>query len=323
MRWAALDGELEVHRTGPEHAERLAELQRIVFPTLAAAQRFGADHYRHHVALFPDGQFCVVDGERVVGMTTTCRYHLDPQHLHHTFDEIIGYGFFTRHDPYGAHFYGADVSVHPVYRGRGIARRLYDARKALVRERGLRGIVTGAMIPGFVHYKTRMDAPTYVARVVAGEIFDPTLSVQLRQGFHVHGLLPNYLADSATDGWSVGVLIRELTTLYEAYRQNEASALAELTIQYADFAEWQREWLRGAVLEEQMSYWREQLAAAPTLELPTDRPHPARQTFGGASRMVQLSEELTCGLRELSRREGVTLFMTLLSGWQTLLARRE
>jgi hypothetical protein len=80
---------------------------------------------------------------------------------------------------------------------------LYDARKALVRRLGLRGIVTGGMIPGFVRYKSMMDAPNYVARVVAGEIFDPTLSVQLRQGFRVRGLLPNYLPDTATDGWSV------------------------------------------------------------------------------------------------------------------------
>jgi hypothetical protein len=63
--------------------------------------------------------------------------------------------------------------------------------------------MTGAMIPGFALYKTTMDAPSYVARVLAGEIFDPTLSVQLRQGFKVRGLLPNYLADTATDGWAV------------------------------------------------------------------------------------------------------------------------
>jgi len=84
---------------------------------------------------------------------------------------------------------------------------------------------------------------------------------------------------------------------------------------------WQREWLRGAVLAEQLSYWRAQLNEAPTLELPTDRPRPAHQSFRGAVRMLELSEELTRGLRELSRREGVTLFMTLLSSWQALLAR--
>ena len=120
-------------------------------------------------------------------------YTFDFGHPHHRFDEIIDYGFFTRHDPHGQHFYGADVSVHPNYRGRGISRHLYNARKELVRQRRLRGIVTGGMIPGFVHYKAVMDAQTYVARVVAGNISDPTLSIQLRQGFRDRGLLPNYL----------------------------------------------------------------------------------------------------------------------------------
>jgi hypothetical protein len=125
-----------------------------------------------------------------------------------------------------------------------------------------------------------------------------------------------------TDGWSVGVLIRELTTLYDAYRRGKASPLPELPIQYADFAEWQREWLRGAVLDEQLGYWREQLAGSSgVLELPADHARPPVQRYRGASLTVALSEELTRGLRELSQREGVTLFMTLLSSWQTLLAR--
>src|ERR1043165_8703695 len=125
-----------------------------------------------------------------------------------------------------------------------------------------------------------------------------------------------------TDGWSIGVLIRELTTLYSAYNRNEAVTLRELPIQYADFAEWQREWLRGPVLEEQMSYWREQLAGSSgVLELPTDYARPAAQSYRGATRTIKFGEKLTRNLRELSQREGVTLFMTLLSGWQTLLAR--
>src|SRR6185503_3064299 len=95
----------------------------------------------------------------------------------------------------------------------------------------------------------------------------------------------------------------------------------ELPIQYADFAVWQREWLSGEVLEEQLDYWRKQLTGASTLELPTDHVRPPVQSYHGATRMVELSEELTRGLRELTRREGVTLFMTLLSGWLALLGR--
>jgi GNAT superfamily N-acetyltransferase len=195
--------EIEITNTPPDVIPQLVELQIICYPTLADTSRLKAPHFESHVRIFPEGQWVALDGERVVGMSAGFLYTFDFDHPHHTFDEIIGYGFFTRHDPHGQHFYGADVSVHPDYRGRGISRRLYDARKELVRRRGLRGIVTGGMIPGFGQYKAVMDAQTYVARVVAGEIFDPTLSVQLRQGFRVRELLPDYLPDSASDGWSV------------------------------------------------------------------------------------------------------------------------
>jgi GNAT superfamily N-acetyltransferase len=195
--------DFQITQTQPELIPQLVELQILCYPTLADSSRLKAPHFESHLRIFPEGQWVALDGERVVGMSAGFLITFDFEHPNHTFDEVIGYGFFTHHDPHGAHFYGADVSVHPDYRGRGIARRLYDARKALVRERGLHGIVTGAMIPGFAHYKTGMDAQTYVTRVVAGDIFDPTLSVQLRQGFRVRCLLSNYLSDSATDGWSV------------------------------------------------------------------------------------------------------------------------
>src|SRR5207253_1794187 len=114
-----------------------------------------------------------------------------------------------------------------------------------------------------------------------------------------------------SDGWSMGVLIREIIALYEAYATGQESPLAELPIQYADYAVWQREWLQGTVLEKQLGYWREQLAGAPpVLQLPTDHPRPAIQSYRGAQVELQFSAELTAGLKQLSQREGVTLFMT-------------
>jgi amino acid adenylation domain-containing protein len=125
-----------------------------------------------------------------------------------------------------------------------------------------------------------------------------------------------------SDGWSMGVLIRELTTLYAAYISGQESPLPELGIQYADFAHWQREWLQGEVLERQLGYWKEQLAGAPAvLELPIDYPRPAVQTFRGAHQSMNFSAELTTGLKALTQRSGVTLFMTLLAAFQTLLSR--
>ncbi len=125
-----------------------------------------------------------------------------------------------------------------------------------------------------------------------------------------------------SDGWSIGVLIRELTALYEAYCAGEPSPLPELGLQYADYAMWQREYLQGSVLEQELGYWRKQLEGAPSvLELPTDHPRPPVQTFRGSSRAITLTEELTRGVREMSRREGVTLFMALLGGFQALMMR--
>ena len=124
------------------------------------------------------------------------------------------------------------------------------------------------------------------------------------------------------DGWSLGVLVREVAALYEAFVADQPSPLPELPIQYADFAAWQREWLSGEVLEQELDYWRRQLAGAPaTLKLPTDRARPSVQTHRGASYNFTLPAPLSAALRQLSRQEGATLFMTLLAAWQLLLSR--
>ncbi|MCA1633792.1 MAG: amino acid adenylation domain-containing protein, partial [Acidobacteria bacterium] len=125
----------------------------------------------------------------------------------------------------------------------------------------------------------------------------------------------------ASDGWSMGVLVREVAALYQSYLKGEESPLEELPIQYADYAAWQRARLQGEALEGQLSYWKRQLSGLPVLELPTDRPRPAVQSFKGAYESLELGSELSAGLKELSRREGATLFMTLLAGWQALLSR--
>jgi amino acid adenylation domain-containing protein len=125
-----------------------------------------------------------------------------------------------------------------------------------------------------------------------------------------------------SDGWSMGVFIQELATLYNAYSQGQPSPLTPLPIQYADFAIWQRNWLQGDVLQRQLNYWQQQLKDAPALlSLPTDRPRPAVQTFAGAHQEFALSVELTDRLTKLSQEQGVTLFMLLLAAFDTLLYR--
>ncbi len=142
----------------------------------------------------------------------------------------------------------------------------------------------------------------------------------LRLGEQEHVLLFT-MHHIISDGWSMGVLMREVGALYEAYARGEESTLEELPVQYADYAVWQREWLQGEALERQLEYWRRQLADAPVLELPTDRPRPAVQRYEGATISFALDAEVTGGLRDLSRGEGATLFMTLLAVFQTLLTR--
>ena len=150
----------------------------------------------------------------------------------------------------------------------------------------------------------------------------PLLRVKLlRLGSDEHMLLLT-MHHIVSDGWSVGVLIREMAALYDAYVSGRSAGLPELAIQYADFAHWQREWLSGPVLEGQMEYWRRQLAGVSgVLELPTDRVRPPVQSYSGATYSFVLPPSLRAELDKLNRQEGVTLFMTLLAAWQTLLSR--
>ncbi|HEV2472154.1 MAG TPA: amino acid adenylation domain-containing protein [Chthonomonadales bacterium] len=126
----------------------------------------------------------------------------------------------------------------------------------------------------------------------------------------------------ASDGWSKGVLFRELEELYTAFCEGRPTNLAPLPIQYADFACWQRKWLTGNVLDEQLGYWRKRLEGMPAaLELPADRPRPAIQSGKGARRNTVYSKILGDGLKQLSMQEGCTLFMTLLTAFHILLSR--
>jgi len=125
-----------------------------------------------------------------------------------------------------------------------------------------------------------------------------------------------------SDGWSVGVLFHEISQLYGAFLRAEPDPLLPLPVQYADYALWQRQWLQGEVLQQQIDFWKGYLRDAPMfLELPSDHARPEAQSHLGGAIERKLSEELTEGLRHLSRRHGVTLFMTLLAGWAVLLAR--
>jgi NRPS condensation-like uncharacterized protein len=125
-----------------------------------------------------------------------------------------------------------------------------------------------------------------------------------------------------SDGWSITILIQEVKALYKSFSEGSESTLPELPLQYADFAQWQRQWLEGEELESQLAYWKKQLKGIPArLELPTDRQRPKAQTNRGEQQNFVVSREMTKDLKAFSQREGVTLFMTLLAAFQTLLHR--
>jgi GNAT superfamily N-acetyltransferase len=186
----------------PEHAPALAELQRVCFPTLAPSELMDEKHFLKHCEIFPEGEFVALIGDQVVGLGSGFFVFFDFDDAHHTFNEIIAGGYYTNHQPNGDYYYGADISVHPDYRGRGIGRLLYQARKNFVIQTNRRGIVAGGVMPGYPSYRSKMTIHEYVDEVVAGKIFDPTLSMQLRNGFKVRGMLKNYIQDSNSDNWA-------------------------------------------------------------------------------------------------------------------------
>ena len=185
--------EITITNTGPEHLAALAAHQRLCFPTLDPSEWMTEQHFASHLRLFPEGQHVALDGARVVGQSSTFRISGARALAQHEYMDILGQSFFTNHDPQGEWLYGADMSVHPEYRGRKLSARLYDARKHLVRQLGLHGIVAGGMVPGYRLYRDRMSVAEYAEAVAAGALTDPTLTPQLRAGFRLRGILRNYL----------------------------------------------------------------------------------------------------------------------------------
>jgi amino acid adenylation domain-containing protein len=171
----------------------------------------------------------------------------------------------------------------------------------------------------------REAAARRIARAEAGAPFDlaagPLLRARLVRLAADDHLLVVVMHHAIGDGWSAGVLVRELAALYPAMLAGASSPLPPLPTQYADWAIHQREWLRGDVVERQLAFWRERLAGVQPLDLPTDRPRPPAQSFRGASHRFDVTAETADALRSLARGEGATLFMALLAGFYLLLAR--
>lgn len=186
----------------PEYFDALEELQRTVYPTLGEQELMRAEHFAAQYEIFQLGQIVALVEGQVVGQGSGFFIDFDWEHPDHRFREICANFYFSNHDPNGAYYYGADISVHPNFRRRGIGRRIYDARKDVVRIANRRGIIGGGLLPGYPAYQGEMSPQTYAERVVAGELHDNTLTFQLSMGFKVHGMIRDYIEDSASDNWA-------------------------------------------------------------------------------------------------------------------------
>jgi GNAT superfamily N-acetyltransferase len=198
----ATRSELAYVQIAPEHAEALEELERISFPTADPADLTSVSTIVMQSDRFPEGGFVVKDGERIVGFAMGIFVDFDLDDFQHHIDEAVGPTGAELHDPNGEWYYGTDIVVHPDYRGMGIGRRLYELRKDLVRRHNRAGIIAGGVIPGFADHKHEMSADEYVRKVSAGELYDPTLSFQIANGFEARGAIAGYMRDAAVDDYA-------------------------------------------------------------------------------------------------------------------------
>jgi len=180
--------------------EQLEVIQRASFPSLSEEEIITAEHYAAQINRFPEGQLAVLnEAGQVIACSTDFRTKVDFDHFEHRYIDAVDHNWLGNHDPEGDWLYGADIGVLPEYRRRGLGRMLYDARKDLIRRLNLRGHVAGGMLKSYGKYKDKMSVEEYVAKVVAKEIFDATVSVQLKMGFKVHGIIQHYVDDPSCD----------------------------------------------------------------------------------------------------------------------------
>ncbi len=201
---------IQIINVAPQYAKALEQLQQDCFPTLADHELMNEEHFLSHCRIFPEGEFVALDNDKVVGLGSGFFIDFDFEHSQHTFQEIIDGGYYTKHDANGDWYYGADISVHPDYRGQGIGKMLYEARKDLVIRTNRKGIVAGGVLPGYINHKGKLTIHEYVNKVVTGELFDSTLSFQLKNGFEVRSMLENYIEDEASDNWSTLIIWHNL-----------------------------------------------------------------------------------------------------------------
>ncbi len=175
---------------------KIVKLQEKSFPHMLEEDTIWKEHeLQSHLKIFPDGQFCVEYGSKIIGSSSSLIVKLNPEYMDHTFREITGKGLFTTHNPNGDTLYGADISVHPDFRRLGIATLLYNIRKDLAIKLNLRRIIAGGRLFNYCEFAEKMSPEEYAQKVISKEISDPVLTFQLKNGFRFIKVLHNYIKD--------------------------------------------------------------------------------------------------------------------------------
>ena len=196
---------LDYIQVRPEHADALVALEAVAFPTADRGELLSAEGVLKQCEMFPEGGFVVVDrdaDDRVAAFAMGCFVDFDFSSPQHHIDDIVGRLGSDNHLQFGEWYYGTDIAVAEDYQRLGIGRQLYELRKDLIKRLNRAGMVAGGVIPGFANHKHEMTAEEYVARVAAGELVDPTLTMQIGNGFEALGALENYWTDQAVDSWA-------------------------------------------------------------------------------------------------------------------------
>jgi GNAT superfamily N-acetyltransferase len=188
-------GEIRYVNLTEDLAPACHRLELTAFPAADPDGLLDEEDIRCFAKIFPEGYFVALEDDEPVGQGAGIFVDFDFEtQVQHTIVSLCGPHQCDNHDPGGDWYYGVDIAVLPSHRGRGIGRALYDLRKDLVRRHDKRGIIAGGDLPGYPDHAAAMDVETYVAEVVAGRLSDPTLSMQLHNGFTVRGVIHDYLA---------------------------------------------------------------------------------------------------------------------------------
>lgn len=195
---------LTVRNTIPADIPALIDLQRRIYPTIKA---WTPQQMLDQIDAFPTGQFVALYGDRVVGGASSLVVLWDDWADEHTWEQVTAFGTFESHNPEGRTLYGAEVFVDPRLRGQRVGHALYEARRTLCRRANLRRIIACGRLPGYQAHAARMDIEEYVRRVLWGDLQDPVLGFQLKEGFRCCGVTRDYLAEDSASGGHASLIV--------------------------------------------------------------------------------------------------------------------